>query len=704
MGACDADGGTCDGGDDYDDAASVTCNPAKYHTSYNVPVTYDGQALRKSAASDPVAFWAQQAQNLHWFDPFASALDWNPPFARWFVGGTTNACYNAVDRHQEHLASKPAIVWVPEDPAQKRRVITYSDMYGDVQRFANVLISLGVKKGDRVTICLPMVPELLVAMLACSRIGAVHTVIFSGFSAVAVGERIIDSGSQIVITADGGYRRGKIVPLKEIIDDAISRCNVRHVIVLKRTGRDVAMHETRDLYWDDLVASADPSCEAVPLESTHPLFILYTSGTTGKPKGVLHGTGGYLTHIHATFGWAFGAGKDDVYFCTADVGWVTGHSYVAYAPLMHGVTSVMYEGAPDYPNPLRIWDVIRENNVTIFYTTPTLLRMLMRADVSASGRGGIESNNDDNNDNDTLGAGLGDNHAYDGARAPLELDSLRLLGTVGEPINPDVWRWYYKRVGQGRCPIIDTWWQTETGGMLISPLPAIEQMPLKPGSATLPVPGVDVGVVDDDDDDDDDDRHPIPANVRGQLVIRKPWPGMLLTLWGDDVRYESTYWTRYPGSYHPGDYARIDEDGYVWILGRADDVLKVAGHRIGTAEIEDCVTSHESVSESAACGVPDEIKGESIVVFAVPKNGTSDDMHAGLESDLAQKIRNDIGPIATPSAVHVVPGLPKTRSGKIMRRLLKSIALGGKAGDTSTLENSDVVSDIRGVLDAKLGK
>ena len=609
--------------------------------------------FRDSASLDYLKFWAECAEKISWFSQFERVLDWNPPFAKWFVGGTTNACYNAVDRHQEHCASKMAIVWEAEDGTCRN--ITYGDLYGQVQRFANVLKSLGVKSGDRITIYLPMVPELAVAMLGCSRIGAVHTVIFSGFSAASVRERIMDSGSKVVVTADGGYRRGGIIDLKGTVDEALSGLgsSVEHVVVLQRTSHAVKMSSPRDKYWHDLMSAADEVCPVVPVDSSHPLFILYTSGTTGRPKGVLHGTGGYLTHVYSTFRWAFGATTDDVYFCTADIGWVTGHSYVVYAPLMHGITSVMYEGAPDHPDNLRMWRMLKDHAVTIFYTTPTLLRMLMK---------------------------------FDDYSLPLGLDTLRLLGTVGEPINPEVWKWYFTRVGQSRCPIIDTWWQTETGGMIISALPGLEKIPLKPGSATRPIPGVELDVLDDD-------GQPVKPDTRGHLVIRKPWPGMLLTLWGNDSRYRDAYWTRYPRYYHSGDYARIDEDGYIWLLGRADDILKVAGHRIGTAELEGCAVSHPDIAESAVCSIPDEIKGESIVVFVVLRSGTTRNQK-DLAGEISQKIRDEIGAIAAPGRVYVVPRLPKTRSGKIMRRLLKSIAAGEEVGDTSTLEDADTIDDI----------
>ncbi len=647
-----------------------------------------GRAVRESASCDLESFWAGEARRaLEWFEPFDDVLQWRPPFARWFAGGMTNACYNAVDRHQATRADKPAILWEAEDG--ERRTVTYGDLYRDVQRFANALKSLGAEKGDRVTIYLPMVPELVVAMLGCARMGATHTVIFSGFSAASIRERVRDSGSKIIVTADGGYRRGRIIDLKETVDEAVTGLDsVKHVVVLRRTNHGVKMSLPRDAYWDDAVGAAPAECPAEPLESSHPLFILYTSGTTGKPKGVLHGTGGYLTHVYSTFGWAFGAGSSDIYFCTADVGWVTGHSYVVYAPLLHGITSVMYEGAPDYPDPARTWRLIMGHKATIFYTTPTLLRMLMRFDNPEGG--GVSSDGDG-------GAGSGGSAANsrDAGDADIAgtLDTLRLLGTVGEPINPEVWRWYHRRIGRGRCPIVDTWWQTETGGMLVSPLPALETIPLKPGSAARPIPGLDVDVLDED-------GNPVPANTRGQLVIRKPWPGMLLTLWGDDARYRDAYWTRYPGVYHPGDYARIDEDGYVWFLGRADDVLKVAGHRIGTAELEGCVVSHADVAESAVCGIPDAVKGESIVVFAVPRDGVPYGENKQLASGIARKIRDEIGAIAAPGAVFLVPRLPKTRSGKIMRRLLKSLAAGGggEMGDTSTLEDADTTQEIRKML------
>ena len=496
-------------------------------------------------------------------------------------------------------------------------------------------------------------------MLACARIGAVHTVVFSGFSAASLRGRLEDSGASVVITADGGLRRGRRVELKGVVDEAVSGLEcVRHVVVCQRTGSGITLGP-KDHLWDDLVRGASQDCSAEPLDSEHPLFILYTSGTTGKPKGVLHGTGGYLAHVRSTFRWAFDIRDSDVYFCTADIGWVTGHSYVVYGPLLHGATQVMYEGAPDYPDASRMWEMIQRYGVTILYTTPTALRMF------------IKSGDDIPNSHD--------------------LSRLRLLGTVGEPINPGVWRWYHAVIGGGRCPVIDTWWQTETGGMMISALPGLETVPLKPGSATRPIPGADIAVVDEDGGD-------APTGTRGYLVIRRPWPGMMLTLWGDDEKYRDVYWSRYPGCYYSGDYAVSDADGYLWLLGRADDVLKVAGHRIGTAELESSIVSHPDVAESAVCTVPDEIKGEAIIAFAVLRDGTAGE-HDALRREITSCIRDSVGPIATPQRIYFLSGLPKTRSGKIMRRLLRAMAQGEQAGDTSTLEDGAAVREARRALD-----
>lgn len=608
---------------------------------------------RQLANSDYVSFWENQAKKLVWFSPWDKTLDWNPPFAKWFVGGKINASYNALDVHQAQKSEKPAILWEGENG--ESRILTYKDLWIQVQKLANVLKSLGIKKGDRVTLYLPMIPELPISMLACSRIGATHSVIFSGFSASSIRDRIYDSKSKIVITADGGYRRGSVVKLKETVDDAIKDFDfVENTIVCKRTKTEITLTD-KDKMWDDLMENVSEKCEAEPLDSLHPLYILYTSGTTGKPKGVLHGTGGYLTHLHSTFKWAFDIKNSDVFFCTADIGWVTGHSYVVYAPLLHGATEVMYEGAPDFPNPSRMWDIIQKYHVTIFYTTPTALRMFMK-----------------------FGDALPNS---------FDLSSIRLLGTVGEPINPEVWRWYYRTIGKEKCPIIDTWWQTETGGMLISPLPGLETIPLKPGSGTRPIPGVSISVVDENGIE-------LPANTKGYLVIKNPWPGMLLTLWGDDKKYKDTYWSKYANFYYSGDYAIKDEDGYFWLLGRADDVLKVAGHRIGTAELESCIVSHHDVAESAVCGIPDEVKGEVIIAFVVLKENTQKSSER-LEKELISKIRVDIGAIATPKQIYFVSKLPKTRSGKIMRRLLKAIASNDKIGDVSTLEDGAAVTEVQ---------
>ncbi|MDH3489967.1 MAG: acetate--CoA ligase [Nitrosopumilus sp.] len=625
--------------------------------TYNIGLGKNDSDLRKKADSDFVSFWGEQAKNLTWFSPWSQILDWKYPFAKWFVGGKINASYNALDIHQKANANKPAILWEGENG--ESRIITYREMYTQVQKLSNVLKSLGVQKGDRVTIYLPMIPELPITMLACARIGAIHTVVFSGFSSTSIRDRIIDSKSKIVITADGGYRRGNVVKLKEVIDDAIKDCDfIQHVIVVERTKNTITLN-SRDSLWSDLMKDVSNSCDAEKLDSTHPLYILYTSGTTGKPKGVLHGTGGYLTHLHSTFKWAFDIKDSDVFFCTADIGWVTGHSYVVYAPLLHGVTQVIYEGAPDYPDASRMWNILQKYHVTIFYTTPTALRMFMKFGDSIP-------------------------NSFD-------LSSLRLLGTVGEPINPEVWKWYFKTIGKEKCPIIDTWWQTETGGMMISPLPGLETIQLKPGSGTKPIPGVDIAVVDDI-------GNIVSSNTKGYLVIKNPWPGMFLTLWNDDKKYSSVYWSKYKNFYYSGDYALKDDDGYFWLLGRADDVLKVAGHRIGTAELESCIVSHKDVAEAAVCGIPDDLKGEVIIAFVVLKHGITKDSNL-LENEIADKIRSNIGAIATPKQIYFVSKLPKTRSGKIMRRLLKAIGNNEQIGDVSTLEDGAAVTEVQAAFD-----
>jgi len=623
----------------------------------NIGLGNHDDKTRLEAKSNYVHFWERQAKNLLWFSPWTNRLDWNPPFAKWFVGGTINASYNTLDIHQKNKSDKPAIFWEGENG--ESRILTYHDMWIQVQKFANVLKSLGVKKGDRVTIYLPMIPELPISMLACARIGAIHTVIFSGFSASSIKDRIIDSKSKIVITADGGYRRGNIIYLKQVIDEAIAKLDfVQNVIVIERIKNKINL-SSKDLMWNDLMNNISNVCVAEKLDSSHPLYILYTSGTTGKPKGVLHGTGGYLTHLYSTFKWVFDIKDSDIFFCTADIGWVTGHSYIVYGPLLHGATQVMYEGSPDFPDISRIWNIIQKYKITLFYTTPTALRMFMKF----------------------------------GEKIPnsFNLSTLRLLGSVGEPINPEVWKWYFKTIGKEKCPIVDTWWQTETGGIMISALPGLETIPLKPGSGTLPIPGLDISVIDEDGKD-------VLPNTKGYLVIKNPWPGMLLTLWKDDEKYYEAYWSKYKNCYYAGDYALQDTDGYFWLLGRADDVLKVSGHRIGTAELESCIVSHTDVSESAVCGIPDEIKGEAIIAFVVLKQNIQKN-NMTLQNELLLKIRNDIGAIATPAQIYFVSVLPKTRSGKIMRRLLKAIANKEIIGDTSTLENVDSISEIQSIFE-----
>ena len=623
----------------------------------NIGLGNNDTVTRREAESDFVTFWEKQAKNLVWFSTWKKTLDWSPPFARWFVGGTINASYNTLDIHQQNKANKPAILWEGENG--ESRVLTYKDMWTQVQKFANALKSLGVQKGDRIIIYLPMIPELPISMLACARIGAIHTVIFSGFSAAAIKDRLEDSKSKIVITADGGYRRGNIIKLKEVIDEAIKDFDfIQNVIVIERTKNKIEM-SSKDILWNELMHDISDTCIAEKLDSSHPLYILYTSGTTGKPKGVLHGTGGYLTHLYSTFKWAFDIKESDVFFCTADIGWVTGHSYVVYGPLLHGATEVMYEGAADFPDVSRIWEIIQKYQVTILYTTPTALRMSMK---------------------------FGDEFPNS-----FDLSTLRLLGSVGEPINPEVWKWYFKIIGKEKCPIIDTWWQTETGGMMISALPGLETISLKPGSGTRPIPGLNISVVDETGND-------VPPNTKGYLVIKNPWPGMLLTLWGDDEKYRDVYWSKYKNCYYPGDYALKDTDGYFWLLGRADDVLKVSGHRIGTAELESCIVSHHDVAESAVCGIPDEIKGETIIAFVVLKQNVSTDTLI-LKKELSLKIRTDIGTIATPKQIYFVTTLPKTRSGKIMRRLLKAIANNETIGDVSTLEDGAAVTEIQSAFD-----
>jgi acetyl-CoA synthetase len=610
--------------------------------------------MHERSLQDPERFWAEEARKLDWYKTWDSVLDWDPPYARWFVGGKINACFQCVDRHvKTWRRSKVAIYW--EGELGETRVLSYSTLYREVNRFASVLQKLGVKKGDRVALYLPMIPELPIFMLACARIGAVHTVIFSGFSAKAITDRVTDTQAKLIITADGGYRRGKIVALKQIVDEAAKVCpSVEKVVVVKRTGEQVPMMEGRDLMLSSLLDVAEDKVKPEPMESSHPLYVLYTSGTTGKPKGVVHGTGGYMVFNHSTYKWVFDIREESVYWCTADVGWVTGHSQIVYAPLSHGAAIVLYEGALDYPTVGRWWDIIEKYAVSIFYTSPTAVRMFMRY----------------------------------GEEWPLKYDlsSLELLGSVGEPINPEAWHWYYKYVGAEKCPIVDTWWQTETGGIMLSPTIGIEPLPLKPGSAAFPLPGVDAVVVDTEGNE-------IPPGQTGLLLIRKPWPGMLLDVYGDPQRYKEAYWSRFPDMYYTGDFAIRDEDGYFWLLGRADEVLKVAGHRIGTTEIEDAAVSHPSVTEAAVAGKPDSVKGESIVLFVTLKKSASPS--PALKKEISSHVRNAIGPIATPDEIHFVESLPKTRSGKIMRRVIKAVALGQSPGDLTTLEDEAPVEELK---------
>jgi len=610
--------------------------------------------MHRRSLEDPNGFWAEQARKLDWYKTWDRVLDWNPPYARWFVGGRLNACYQCVDRHvKTWRRSKVAVYWEGENG--ETRVLSYSTLFRDVNRYASALKQIGVKKGDRIALYLPMIPELPVFMLACARIGAVHTVIFSGFGAQAMCDRIADTQAKVIITADGGYRRGKITPLKELADEAATTCSsVEKIIVVKRTGQPVPMREGRDFWLSTLLDKAEVLVKPEAVESTHPLYILYTSGTTGKPKGVVHSTGGYLVFNHSAYEWVFDIKEESVYWCTADVGWVTGHSSIVYAPLSHGAAIVLYEGAPDYPTVDRWWDIVEKYGVSIFYTSPTAVRLFMR-------------------------------YGTEGPQKH-DLSSLELLGSVGEPINPEAWQWYYKYIGRERCPIVDTWWQTETGGIMISPTPGIEPIPLKPGSATFPLPGIDAAVVDSEG------KETAPGQT-GFLIIRKPWPGLLLDVYGDPQRYKEAYWSRFPGSYYTGDFAMRDEDGYFWLLGRADEVLKVAGHRIGTAELESAAVSHPAVAEAAVASKPDPLKGEAIVLFVTLKKEVSPT--PDLRKKIAEHLRRVIGPIATPDEVYFVDSLPKTRSGKIMRRVIKAVAQGKSLGDLTTIEDETSVDDVK---------
>jgi len=621
------------------------------------------QSLYDAAAADRLDFWSEQAKSLLWMTPWDSVLEWTPPHAKWFSGGRLNVAANCIDRHlRTARRNKAAIIW--EGEPGDRRVYTYWELGQEVGRAANALKALGVKKGDRVAIYLPMVPEAAIAMLACARIGAVHSVVFGGFSAEALRDRINDSECTVLITADGGYRRGAVLPLKRFADEAIAGCpSIRHVVVVRRRpGGDgdeafATMTEGRDHWWHRLLEQASPACPAEPMDAEAMLFILYTSGTTGKPKGIVHTTGGYLTQVAATTKYVFDLRDDDVFWCTADIGWVTGHSYVVYGPLANGATVLMYEGAPDWPERDRFWKICARYGVTVFYTAPTAIRAFMK---------------------------WGTDHP-----ARHDLSQLRLLGSVGEPINPEAWIWYREHIGGNRCPIVDTWWQTETGGIMITPLPGV--ITTKPGSATIPFPGITVKLVDS--------NGALLEKGGGFLVLTEPWPGMLRTIYGDDARYQETYWSRFPGRYFAGDGAKVDDDGYWWILGRVDDVLNVAGHRIGTMEIESALVDHPAVAEAAVVGKAHDLKGQAIAAFVTLKEG-----HAGtteMRDDLKDHVAKKIGAIARPDDILFSADLPKTRSGKIMRRLLRDIAEGRALGDTTTLADPGVVARLRETYEAE---
>jgi len=629
--------------------------PADFAARAQVKSLDEYEALYARAAADLEGFWAEEARRLDWIRPFSQILDESKaPFVRWFADGQLNLAANCLDRHLQTRGDKPALVWVGE-PGD-RRTLSYKELHAEVCRAANALQSLGIKTGDRVAIYLPMIPELAISLLACARIGATHSVIFGGFSDTAIRDRVDDAGCKMIITADGGWRRGKLVPLKATVDAALEHgCrSVEKVLVVTRTKDPVAMVEQRDVRWDQVVPSASPEHAAVAVDAEHPLFILYTSGTTGKPKGVVHSTGGYAVQTQYTTRLVFDLREDDIYWCTADVGWVTGHSYVVYGPLMNGATTVMYEGAPDFPGKDRFWELIEKERCTILYTAPTAIRAFMRWGDEFPGK-----------------------H---------DLSSLRLLGTVGEPINPEAWMWYRRVIGGDRCPIVDTWWQTETGAMMISPLPGAT--PTKPGSCTRPLPGVFADVVNKEGES-------VKANAGGYLVVRRPWPAMLRTVWGDPDRYIKTYFSEIfvdgKPLYFAGDGARRDEDGYFWVMGRIDDVLNVAGHRLGTMEIESALVGHKDVAEAAVVGRPDELKGQAVVAFVTLKSGRtpSDEVKQALREHVVR----EIGALARPEEIRFTEALPKTRSGKIMRRLLKEIAAGGQVkGDVTTLEDVAVLN------------
>jgi acetyl-CoA synthetase len=630
---------------------SFTPSP-EFSAKAHVKSLAEYEKLWQRAKDDPDGFWAEQAALLSWQKKWDKVLEWKEPFAKWFVGGKLNVCENCLDRHLATRGNKAALVW--EGEPGDSRVLRYQDLHREVCKFANVLKNLGMKSGDRVTIYMPLIPETVIAMLACARIGAVHSVVFGGFSADAVADRNNDAKAKLIITADAGWRRGKIVPLKENVDVALAKSpTIEKCIVYNRCNRSVEMKAGRDLWWHELMSDVSAVCPAEAFDSEHPLYILYTSGSTGKPKGVLHTSAGYLLVVAYTHRLVFDLQEEDTYWCTADVGWVTGHSYIVYGPLCNGATTVMYEGAPNYPREDRFWSIIEKYRVSIFYTAPTAIRAFIK-----------------------WGDDWPKKH---------DLSSLRLLGTVGEPINPEAWMWYHNVIGKGRCPIVDTWWQTETGAIMISPLPGA--IPTKPGSATRPLPGILAEVVDRTGKE-------VARNTGGLLVIRRPWPSMLRTVYGDDERYKQQYWSQVPHCYFTADGARMDEDGYIWIMGRVDDVLNVSGHRLSTMEVESALVHHPKVAEAAVVGRPDEIKGEAICCFVTLVGGQTPSEE--LKKDLQSHVVKEIGTLARPDDIRFTDALPKTRSGKIMRRLLRDVA-GGKATtqDTTTLEDLSVLARLR---------
>ena len=635
----------------------------------------DYESLYARSIADPEGFWAEAASELHWFSPWDKVLEWDLPWAKWFVGGKINLSYNCVDRHALGArANKTALIWEGEpvvDSKSEIRRLTYAELHVEVQKFANALKSLGIKKGDRVAIYMGMTPELAIALLACARIGAIHSVIFGGFAAHAIADRVNDSECVAILTQDTSYRRGNEVPLKRTVDEALAQTpSVKHVVVLKRSGTGVPMTAGRDHWWHDLISTAETTCEAEPLDSEDPLYILYTSGTTGKPKGLVHTTGGYAVGTYLTTKYVFDIQDEDIYWCTADIGWVTGHSYVVYGPLQNGATVLMYEGAPNFPDFSRFWKIIDDHKVTIFYTAPTAIRAFIKW-----GNEWVDK---------------------------YKLDSLRLLGTVGEPINPEAWMWYREKIGHNRCPIVDTWWQTETGGIMIAPIPGA--VPTKPGSATRPFFGIQPEVVTKPDAEGH--FHTVPAGHGGLLIIRKPWPSMARTIYGDPERYKKTYWSDVPGCYFTGDGARVDADGYFWLMGRVDDVLNVSGHRLGTMEVESALVAHPKVAEAAVVGRPDDLKGQAVVAFVSLEShvtasyaSNSADGAPTLESlkdELKKWVTKEIGALARPDDIRFTDALPKTRSGKIMRRLLRELATHGEIkGDTTTLEDFSVIAKLR---------